>query len=232
MPAEKNRQRQPVHREDWVIVAIVFVVASLEALMALAFIPVQLLPDALLVYVPGADFVLIALSALCGWYVAKQSARERRKAREIEALPTQLERLSVEPEKPHLRALDYCLLLPIFLFGHAAVQVLIFIMVLDQLLGLTVDSIPYRAQFAICAVLGGALTFSDTRARIQRRHRRALDRRARQLAKRATALSRNRCPSCDYNISKLPERRCPECGERWTEDEEPGTEPKSARRDS
>jgi len=32
-------------------------------------------------------------------------------------------------------------------------------------------------------------------------------------------ISRGRCPNCRYQIHHLPTRRCPECGETWTEQE-------------
>jgi hypothetical protein len=40
-------------------------------------------------------------------------------------------------------------------------------------------------------------------------------------ARRARALRAGVCPSCGYNIHHLPTRRCPECGETWSEDEVP-----------
>jgi len=37
---------------------------------------------------------------------------------------------------------------------------------------------------------------------------------------RRKRLSRSRCPKCRYNIHHLPTRRCPECGETWTQEED------------
>jgi hypothetical protein len=37
--------------------------------------------------------------------------------------------------------------------------------------------------------------------------------------RRAWRLAAGRCPRCGYDIHHLPEPRCPECGETWSDDE-------------
>ncbi len=43
--------------------------------------------------------------------------------------------------------------------------------------------------------------------------------------RRVRALARGRCPGCGYSIARLPEPRCPECGETWVGKGTPGREP-------
>ena len=41
----------------------------------------------------------------------------------------------------------------------------------------------------------------------------------RAALRRKTAIAAGKCPSCEYDIRRLPARVCPECAHRWTEAE-------------
>jgi predicted Zn-ribbon and HTH transcriptional regulator len=218
IPPELAAATGKLTRVDYGLAALVFAVVFLEAVLLLS-LPMIFLP---VTRIPGwvATGLMFGVALFCAFYVTAKTLGERTRKRQIESLRTEGERLAVPLEGPHMTAFDYCLLYPVFAIACGCMEFLVFFMVLNRLFGIPTERLPYSVVYGVPAVLAAWITVSDARHRRRRRHERQVARRNKRLARRAAALARGRCSVCGYSLTGLPERRCPECGETWTEEEQ------------